>query len=61
MCASTVLPAKSNSDVIFCLQSYLGLTIDRCLFINPICKIGLKHKSLSIHVSSSGVYNLMFY
>ena len=24
----TVLPAKSNSDVMFCLQSYLGLIID---------------------------------
>ena len=24
----TVLPAKSNNDVIFCLQSYQGLRID---------------------------------
>ena len=28
---STVLPAKSDSDVIFCLQSNLGLRIDRSL------------------------------
>ena len=25
----TVLPAKSDSDVMFCLQSYQGLRIDR--------------------------------
>ena len=25
---TTVLPAKSNSDVMFCLQSYQGLRID---------------------------------
>ena len=28
---ATVLPAKSDSDVIFCLQSYQGLIIDRSL------------------------------
>ena len=28
---STVLPTKSGSDVVFCLQSYQGLTIDRSL------------------------------
>ena len=28
--------------------------------INPICRIGLIHKDLSIHVSSSRVYKLMF-
>ena len=27
----TVLPAKSESDVVFCLQSYQGLRIDRSL------------------------------
>ena len=27
----TVLPAKSDSDVMFCLQSYEGLMIDRSL------------------------------
>ena len=33
-CATTytsVLPAKSDSDVMFCLQSYQGLIIDRSL------------------------------
>ena len=28
---STVLPVKSDSDVVFCLQSYQGLRIDRSL------------------------------
>ena len=28
---STALPAKSDSDVMFCLQSYQGLMIDRSL------------------------------
>ena len=28
---STVLPAKSDSDVMFCLKSYQGLIIDRSL------------------------------
>ena len=28
---STVLPAKSDSDFMFCLQSYQGLIIDRSL------------------------------
>ena len=28
---STILPAKSNSDVMFCLQNYQGLIIDRSL------------------------------
>ena len=27
----TVLPAKSDSDVVFCLQSFKGLIIDRLL------------------------------
>ena len=27
----TVLPAKSDSDFMFCLQSYQGLIIDRSL------------------------------
>ena len=27
----TVLPAKSDNDVMFCLQSYQGLRIDRSL------------------------------
>ena len=29
--AGTVLPAKSDSDVMFCLQSYQRLRIDRSL------------------------------
>ena len=29
--SSTALPAKSDSDVMFCLQSYQGLLIDRLL------------------------------
>ena len=29
--AITVLPAKSDSDVMFCLQSFHGLIIDRSL------------------------------
>ena len=29
--SDTVLLAKSDSDVMFCLQSYLGLIIDRSL------------------------------
>ena len=29
-----VLPVKSDSDVMFCLQSYLGLRIDRFLLYN---------------------------
>ena len=28
---ATVLPAKSDSDVMFCLQSYQGFIIDRSL------------------------------
>ena len=31
MSGLTVLPAKSDSDVKFCLQSYQGLSIDRSL------------------------------
>ena len=28
---TTILPAKSDSDFMFCLQSYQGLIIDRSL------------------------------
>ena len=35
----TVVQAKSDSDVMLCLQSYQGLQIDRSLGINPICRI----------------------
>ena len=30
-CTGIVLPAKSDSDVMFCLQSHQGLRIDRSL------------------------------
>ena len=43
----TVLPAKSDSDVMFCLQSYQGLMIDRSLVYqsySAIRRIGLIHK-----------------
>ena len=38
---STVVPAKSGSDVMFCLQSIRDLESTGHLFINPI---GLIHK-----------------
>ena len=41
---TTVLPAESESDVIFCLQSDQGLIIDRSLVYEPNRRIGLKHK-----------------
>ena len=31
MILPTVLPAKSDNDIMFCLQSYQGLRIDRSL------------------------------
>ena len=52
--ACTVMPAKSDSDVVFCLQllsKILTYTLRFCLFksidhlcINPIRRIGLIHK-----------------
>ena len=42
--AVTVLPAKSHSDVMFCLQSYKGFIIDRSPCSNPINRIGLIQK-----------------
>ena len=48
----TVLPAKSDSDVMFCLQRYQGLIIDSSLVYTS---------DLSIRVSSSGVHKFMFY
>ena len=41
---ATVLPAKSDSDFMFCLQSYQGLKIDRLIVHYPILRIGLIHK-----------------
>ena len=40
----TVLPAKSDSDVMFCLQSYQGLLDHFVLCINPIHRLGLINK-----------------
>ena len=40
----TVLPAKSDSDVMFCLQCYRDVESIYHLCINPICRIGLIHK-----------------
>ena len=40
----TVLPAKSDSGVMFCLQSYQDLELIDHLCINPIRRIGLIHK-----------------
>ena len=40
----TLLPAKSNSDVMFCLQSHQGLVIDKS-----------HTNDISIRASSSGV------
>ena len=59
----TVLPAKSDSDVKFCLQSYQGLMIDRSLVYqsNPQDRINTQLSDLSICVSSSEVYTLVFY
>ena len=45
---TTVLPAKSDSKVMFCLQNYQGLIIYRST-------------DLSIRVSSGEVYTLVFY
>ena len=41
---STVLPATSDSDVMFCLQVIRGLESIDLLCINPIHRIGLIHK-----------------
>ena len=57
----TVMPTKSDSDIMFCLQSYHGLIIDRSLCINPILQIGLIDIDLLICISSSRVYMSMFY
>ena len=41
---TTVLPAKSDSDVMFCKQNNQGLISIDQLCINPIRRIGLIHK-----------------
>ena len=40
----TVLSAKNDSDVMFCLQSYQDYESIEHLCINPIHRIGLIHK-----------------
>ena len=40
----TVLPAKSDSDVMFCLQSYQDLESIDHVCISPIRRIGLIHE-----------------
>ena len=40
----TVLPAKSDSGVKLCLQSYQDVELIDHLCINPIYRIGLIHK-----------------
>ena len=41
---ATVVPTKSDSDVMFCLQSITFLSSIDHLCINPIHRIGLIHK-----------------
>ena len=65
VCASktildTVKPAKSDSDVMFCLKVIRDLGSIDYLCINPIRRIGLYRSDLSMRISSSGVYKLMF-
>ena len=43
-CRCTVLPAKSDSYVMFCLHSYRDLKSIDHECINPIHRIGLIHK-----------------
>ena len=40
----TVLPAKSDGDVMFCLQCYGDLESIYHLWFNRIRRIGLKHE-----------------
>ena len=40
---STVVPAKSDSDIMFCLQVIRGLELIDHLCINSIPRIGLIH------------------
>ena len=62
---TTVVPVKSDSDVMFCLQSYQGLRIDRSLVVlsYPQDRINTQviYRFTSIHVSSSEVCTLVFY
>ena len=61
--AATVLPAKSDSDVTLCLQSYLGLIIDRSLVYQsyPQDRINTQVIYRFAINSSSEVYTFVFY
>ena len=50
----------SDSDVMFCLQSNQGLKSIDHLCIYPIRRIGLNTSDVSIRISSSEVYKLMY-
>ena len=54
----TVVPSKSESDDMFCLQSYHRLVIHKSLVYKQD-RINTQ-VNLSIRASSSGVYKLMF-
>ena len=58
---STVLPAKSDSDIMVCLQTYQGLIIARSLVYQSYPQDRINTSDLSISVSSNGVYKLIFY
>ena len=60
---ATVLPAKSGSDVMFCLQSYQGLRIDRSLvhLSYPQDKIYTQVIYRCALAQVRGVYKVMYY
>ena len=59
MCECTVLPAKSDSAVMFCLQSYLMIDRSPVYESYPQERINTQ-VILSIRVCASGVYKLIF-
>ena len=56
---ATVLPAKSDSDVMFCLQSYRGLTFQDRINTQVIYQFALA-QVLAWRISKCVVYKLMF-
>ena len=58
---STVLPAKSDSDVMFCLQSYQGLRIERQLVDYSYPQDTFYYIYIYIYESASGVFKVIFY
>ena len=56
----TVLPAKSDSDVMFVYKVSSDFESIGHFCINPIRRIGLITNDLSISVSSRGAYKLCF-